>query len=109
MFVRETQGSSSMNTSRGSRREEGPLGAGRLTVHMCQGSGWVADPRCFLFVCRTQVEPALEIRQWAADSTDQVHPGHTVGVGHAGPTSPEVLVDLGHILHHTLPVRPVRV
>ena len=78
-----------VNTSRGSHRRRGPLGAGPPT-YSPYVSGFrvgAADPAVSCLCVRLRWSLPWKSRQWAADSTDQVHPGHTVGVGHAGPTS----------------------
>lgn len=104
----EIQRSSSEHIA-GLPQEKGASASTTPDLHMCQGSGWVQWIQLFL-VCVSDSsgtclgnpdseQPTAQTRciqdtQWVWDTQDLCL---------------EVLVDLGHILHHALPVRPVRV
>lgn len=78
-----------VNTSRGSRRRRGPLRAWPLT-YSPYVSGFrvgAVDPAVSCLCVGLEWNLPWKSRQWAANNTDQVHPGHAVGVGHTGPMS----------------------
>ena len=78
-----------MNTWQGSHRRRRPLGA-RPPTYSPYVPGFrvgAVDPAVSCLCVGLAWNLPWKSRQWAADSTDQVRPGRTVGVGHAGPTS----------------------
>lgn len=75
---RETQGSSSEHIAASQR---GP--GSRTPTYSPHVSGFrvgAADPAVSCLCVGLRWSLLWKSRQWAADSTDQVHPGHTVGV-----------------------------